>query len=144
MIKQLYHNPTPPDVRRNVRRNDQRTRNANESTYADHAHDDAGGRFLKQVPNTVVGSKPTIDYPRAATWTQDRLPDELPLGIDVNAQEPVGEMFEVEKCLRTASDGTNSPSVPSSVEPSGDERSETGHPSSDVAAPSPSKRRRKA
>ena len=83
-----------------TKQNDRRVRARDASTYVDHVHDDSGGRFAKH-PSTVIGAQPVVEYPAAATWTRNRLPDELPLGIDINAQEPVGTHAEIEQSLRS-------------------------------------------
>ena len=90
------------------------------STYRDHAEANAdlelGGRFAKLTPTTVTGSTPTHQYPKlpadspfnqAATM----VPDEPPLGIDINAMEPVGEHFERGDVAEGtgSSDGTTRP-----------------------------------
>lgn len=74
------------------------------SSYRAHAQANAdfdlGGRFaLVQKPANVIGSGP-VSYP---TLPQDApsnqlamMPDEPPLGIDINAMDPVGEVFEQE------------------------------------------------
>jgi hypothetical protein len=50
-------------------------------------------------------AKPTIgvpELPAASPWSRDPVGIEPPLGIDVNAMEPVGEHHEVERSLRAA------------------------------------------
>jgi hypothetical protein len=54
---------------------------------------------------TVVGSKPAVAYPRmpeGSPWHSDLVPPEGPTGYAIDAQEPVGEVFEVEASLREA------------------------------------------
>jgi hypothetical protein len=64
------------------------------STYLDHTHSEEGGRFAK--PQTIVGQTQTPEYPMAApNWAPQAVGVEPPLGIDVNATEPVGEYGEV-------------------------------------------------
>jgi hypothetical protein len=90
------------------------------STYRDHAEANAdlelGGRFAKLTPTSVTGSTPDHQYPRlpadspfnqAATM----VPDEPPLGMDINAMEPVGEHFERGDVAEGtgSSDGTTRP-----------------------------------
>jgi hypothetical protein len=58
------------------------------------------GRFSK--PSEVVGATGAPEYPAAAAWTQDHLPPEPPLGLDVSAVEPVGEPHEVQASVRRA------------------------------------------
>ena len=71
------------------------------STYRDHAENDPelqlGGRFAKVTPTTVVGAASGPVYPRlpSGPWAEgDPSGDEPPLGLDINAIEPVGEKFE--------------------------------------------------
>jgi hypothetical protein len=81
--------------KREVLANDRMARN----TYFGHAGDvelELGGRFAKLTPTTVTGSEPTVKYPKleSGPWAKDECPPEPPLGIDINAQEPVGEAHE--------------------------------------------------
>jgi hypothetical protein len=72
------------------------------STYFGHTHDEAGGRFQKQVPTNVSGKDPATLYPKLPTsshWSNDPVPPEAPLGIDVTETPIVGESFEVEQSL---------------------------------------------
>jgi hypothetical protein len=71
------------------------------STYFQHAqsHPDLemGGRFKKLIPSTVVGSSPISSVPQqslGSPWHSDPVGTEPPLGIDVNAQDPVGVPHE--------------------------------------------------
>jgi hypothetical protein len=51
----------------------------------------------------VVGTEPTIQYPPASgPWTSGwaNVPDEPPLGYEINEQEPVGTPAEVERSLQ--------------------------------------------
>ncbi len=70
------------------------------------------GRFARQANVTAAESAP-VAFP-AAPWTRTSVPDEPPLGVDINAHEPVGEHFEV----RTR------PTVGSSPQAVGDSASE--------------------
>lgn len=72
------------------------------STYLSHANDvelEMGGRFAKVTETTVVG-RSSITYPQQPSTSPANqaamVPDELPLGLDINAQEPVGEKHEQE------------------------------------------------
>jgi hypothetical protein len=56
-----------------------------------------GGRFAKPRP-LVSGQVPT--QPEGSPWSRDPVPIEPPLGFDVNAVEPVGEVHEIEASLR--------------------------------------------
>jgi hypothetical protein len=76
------------------------------STYLDQAQIEAlheGGRYERLSKPTFTGSTPGWVPPRAHgdnQWTQDDpVPDEPPLGIDVNAVEPVGTESEIEASL---------------------------------------------
>jgi hypothetical protein len=70
------------------------------STYFDFAGDaetEMGGRFAKVLPTTITGSEPTVNYPKLAEGPWSEGPqggDEPPLGFDINAQDPVGEVHE--------------------------------------------------
>jgi hypothetical protein len=108
-----YDNQTPQAVRRATLLNDQRA-----STYVDHVHDDtSGGRFAKVTPSTVTGTGPVPLYPTLpanSPWHHDPVPAEEPLSFD-NAAPIVGEVFEVQRSLAEACDGTDLP--PSLSEP---------------------------
>lgn len=82
--------------------------------------DDAAGRFGK--PSVVTGSEPAVRYPRlpaSSPWASDPVPNEEPLGVDVNALEPVGTAAEIEASLAASPEAPTE--VPSSavVEPDG-------------------------
>jgi hypothetical protein len=70
-------------------------------TYHGHAlHTDEdiyGGRFATINTTTVVGTKPTVEYPAMpdGPWKSEPIGTEAPLGYSVEDQEPVGETFEV-------------------------------------------------
>jgi hypothetical protein len=59
-----------------------------------------GGRFATLGKPSFTGTTPGPSVPRqppGSPWaTDDLLGPEPPLGIDVNAMDPVGEAFEVE------------------------------------------------
>jgi hypothetical protein len=79
------------------------------NTYFSHARDvelELGGRFAKLTPTTVVGSEPITKYPKlpGGPWAKDESPPEPPLGIDVNAQEPVGEVHELSRAKEGGSE----------------------------------------
>jgi hypothetical protein len=97
-----YRNTTPQADRLSTLLNDKRVKDA--STFLDHTHSEDGGRFAK--PSTVIGSDGPPEYPMAApNWSPQAVGVEPPLGIDVNAMEPVGEEFEVAaslECLERA------------------------------------------
>jgi len=88
--------------------NDQRVRNDLRNTLHGRASADLDlentGRHAKH--NTVVTGG--ADYPRlpeASPWHHDPVPPEAPLGIDVNALEPVGTEREVQASLGDLSPG---------------------------------------
>ena len=81
--------------RRRVLANDRKV-----STYRDAAQasidDLCGGRYGAIGKPTVTGASP-ISYPRqpeGSPWASDPIGDEPPLGVDINAIEPVGEIHE--------------------------------------------------
>ena len=92
------HNPAD-DISQSERRRimaEERRRN----TYAGHALDpdiELGGRYAKVHTTTVTGSTPRPTYPKqpdGSPWAKDECPPEPQLGYSVDAQEPVGEVFE--------------------------------------------------
>jgi hypothetical protein len=86
--------------RLNVIENEKRLRNQG-TTFSQFAQTDAAtslGRFSAISNPVVVGEKQIPKYP-AAYHQHDPVPDEPPLGVDINAIEPVGEKFEVEQSL---------------------------------------------
>jgi len=131
--------------RRAVLRNDRRIREP--SAYIDHTHDDAsGGRFAKVARSTVTGADPVPLYPRQpanSPWANDPIGQEPSLGYPIDEHLAVGTEAEIIASLREAhSDHGDQPSSFENAPPSGDARSGTGHPSSDVVAPSLSSRRK--
>ena len=82
--------------RRRVLANDRKV-----STYHDAAQasidEDRGGRFKVLTPTEVVG-RSSVSYPRLPSTSPSNqaamVPDEPPLGISVDAVEPVGEIHE--------------------------------------------------
>jgi hypothetical protein len=60
--------------------------------------DERGGRYATEgSKQTVIGPSP-IAYPAqpaGSPWRCDPCGTEPPLGIDINAQDPTGEAFEV-------------------------------------------------
>jgi hypothetical protein len=79
-------------------------------TYHGHALDgepELSGRFAKVSTTTVVGRSPGSIYsrqPAGSPWANDPVPPEMPLGIDINAQEPTGELHEQKASI---TDGTS-------------------------------------
>jgi hypothetical protein len=69
--------------------------------------EEAGGRFAVERPKPqIVGAGP-VSYPAqpaSSPWASDPVPNEEPLGFDVNAIEPVGTGPEIEASLKPASD----------------------------------------
>lgn len=62
-----------------------------------------GGRFAKA--SVVAGEAPSVQYPRlpsSSPWSEDPVPPEEPLSVDVNAQEPTGTPAEIEASLAMA------------------------------------------
>jgi hypothetical protein len=79
------------------------------NTYLSHAGDvelELGGRFAKLTPTTITGSEPIAKYPKleSGPWAKDESPPEPPLGIDVNTQEPVGEVHELSRAKEGGSE----------------------------------------
>jgi hypothetical protein len=78
------------------------------NTYQAHAaasiDEERGGRFSVQTKPTVIGQSP-ISYPKQppnSPWaSDDLLGPEPPLGIDINAMQPVGEPHELKASERT-------------------------------------------
>jgi hypothetical protein len=56
------------------------------------------GRFAKPQQQG-----PNPEYAAGSNWTRDPVPDEPPLGVDVNAMEPVGEPHEVQASMKRKS-----------------------------------------
>jgi hypothetical protein len=60
--------------------------------------DDAGGRYAKLQPTTVIGSTGAPAYPQqpeGSPWRGDLIGQEPPLGYSVDAIDPVGEPHEI-------------------------------------------------
>ena len=65
--------------------------------------DTVGGRYAAEARTRVTGATPAPQYPAlpaSSPWASDPVPAEEPLGIDINAVEPVGTHTEVEQSLR--------------------------------------------
>jgi hypothetical protein len=76
------------------------------STMFEHARaavdDEAGGRFARVNPTTVIGATPVPRYPQAGTpFQSDPCGVEPPLGSDINFVEACGTAVEIEASLRT-------------------------------------------
>jgi hypothetical protein len=79
--------------RKRVLDNDRRVKEQQQgSTFLEHTHSDAGGRFAQIGAAYVIGSKPDVAsaYPAAATAHQIQLPNELPTGERIDEMIPVG------------------------------------------------------
>jgi hypothetical protein len=101
------------------------------STFLDHTHDDlSGGRFAAIGAPTVVGRDAVIKYPAAAAHQHDPVPDEPPVGYDVNEMPPLEPSMAVNSPSIEDMAGISAPAdtggAPSSVPPE------------DVVAPPPS------
>jgi hypothetical protein len=79
---------------------------ADGSTLLDQYHSDIGGRFGVTQHESVTGrlSPKPPPLPSTSPWSgaQPEPPPEPSLGVDVNAQQPTGEVFEVEQSIRQA------------------------------------------
>jgi len=60
--------------------------------------EDAGGRYSAVTKQSVTGSTPSSAYPRmpSGPWAENEMPPEPPLGYEIDAMEPVGELHERE------------------------------------------------
>jgi hypothetical protein len=87
--------------------NEQKLRNAERrskdaSTMHERAQaeaDDVRGRFAQIEKSSVVGSKPTPEYPAGPAWTHDPTGIEPCLGFDINEVPIVGEPHEIQRSL---------------------------------------------
>jgi hypothetical protein len=88
------------------------------STFLSHTHNnDEGGRYAK--PMNVIGSTPTVDYPRlpSGPWADPvQVPPEEPLGFSVEDHEPVGTIQEIQASL----DGTTNTVADVAASPCGE------------------------
>jgi hypothetical protein len=74
------------------------------NTYLAHAEanalDDAQGRFAAPERRpTIVGAKAEISYPaqpEGSPWAKEPIGLEPPIGVEIDAHDPVGEQFEIE------------------------------------------------
>jgi len=72
--------------------------------FATSEADAVGGRYAAQSKARVVGSA-SFEYPAlpvSSPWANDPVPPEAPLGVDINAVEPVGTHAEIEHSLQLA------------------------------------------
>jgi hypothetical protein len=90
--------------------------------HTQHTDEDIyGGRFAKANTTTVVGAGP-VSYPQqpaGSPWAKDECPPEPPLGWSVDAQEAVGEKFEVAASTTAEPEVEEPPSPPVHVITSG-------------------------
>jgi hypothetical protein len=101
-----YNNNASQAERAETLENDRRVQRDTFHTRANAELDlENSGRFSK--PHAVIGLD-SVEYPTLPenSWTNDPTPTEPPLGIDVNAMEPVGESFEVAASLEALGDAT--------------------------------------
>ena len=83
------------------------------STYHQHAQVNAdlelGGRFAKVTTTKVTGSEPISRYPKqpaSSPFACDPVPAEPPLGFDINAMEPTGEIHEQKASEKSSAKGS--------------------------------------
>jgi hypothetical protein len=119
-----FNNDASQAERRRILDNDRKA-----STYSriaqSEAEDLAGGRYAAMGKPSVTGTTPAIRYPVQppnSPWASDLLGPEPPLGIDINAMQPVGEPHEVKASERTepapaAIDPEPAPINPSTANP---------------------------
>jgi hypothetical protein len=96
-----YRQNASPTEKLSTLLNDKRVKDA--STFSQFATSDANqdaGRFEQINKANVVGSAPTIEYPRLPenSWTNDPTGVEPPLGF-VDETPIVGENFEIAKSI---------------------------------------------
>jgi hypothetical protein len=89
-----FHNDTSQKERAAILKNDVRVNTMHGRTMLD-LEQELTGRFAK--PSVVTAGEGAPTYPSGAPWTQDHTGLEAPLGVDINAMEPVGEQFEVDR-----------------------------------------------
>src|SRR5262245_47377498 len=102
-------NESSQGERRAVAENDRRVRRG--GTYHEFAASEAGaigGRFAAEARTHVVGSS-SFAYPRqpGSAWGNQGavVPPEEPLGVDINALEPLGTAAEIEQSLAQSRGG---------------------------------------
>jgi hypothetical protein len=95
-----YRNDTSQKERAEVLKND---RAVHKNTFLSHTHSEEGGRFAR--PQTIVGSRPTVDYPRlpSGPWADPvQVPPEEPLGYSVEDVPIVGEPHEIQASIEAS------------------------------------------
>jgi hypothetical protein len=97
------------------------------SSFAQFAASEAGtplGRFSAISNPTVIGAEATPNYPQGPAWCSADQGLEPPFPVDISAQEPTGEAFEIARSRAESSAGSGSlqsqapTSNPASGEPS--------------------------
>jgi hypothetical protein len=72
------------------------------------ALDLAGGRWAKLTRPHVSGEEPIVRYPdqpQGSPWRGDSVPNEEPLGYQIDDQPTIGEPHEIASSLRATSSG---------------------------------------
>jgi hypothetical protein len=94
-------------------------------TYLSRAQADAElegqGRFKKEVQTRVTGVPSYPSLPASSPWSKgldEVTGSELPIGFDVNAQEPVGEVHEIQSSLGGPTMAPSGSAPPPAVETS--------------------------
>ena len=126
------------EERKQVIANERRLRNQ-ATTFSQFGESDAAtslGRFSAVSNATVIGSTPTpaAAYP-AAFLQHDPVPDENPLGVDINDMPPCGEPHEVRASKRSVEPSSTTDLAPSAVPPF--RAVEQGHSPNPAIAPTP-------
>jgi hypothetical protein len=95
---QLFRNDTSQKERAEVLRNDRRNQTLHGRASSDLDLENSG-RFAK--PHAVIGVD-APDYPKlpaSSPWHHDPVPPEEPIGVSIDAHEPVGEIGEIQASL---------------------------------------------
>jgi hypothetical protein len=85
--------------RRDIIENEKRLRGSTLSQFAQSDAAEARGRFSAISNPTVIGTETTPKYPQGPAWCADPTGVEPPLGVDINAMEPVGEPHELKASI---------------------------------------------
>jgi hypothetical protein len=83
------------------------------------ADQDRGGRYAGLTRPSVIGASP-ITYPQMPEgnpWRCDPVPPEMPLGYDINDQEPTGEIFEQQRSMSPSTRARDGDTAPPSSQP---------------------------
>ena len=89
--------------RREYLENEKRLRGTTLSQFAQSDAAEDRGRFTAHEKSTVIGADATPKYP-AAFQQRDPVPNEEPLGVDINAIEPTGTPAEVQASIDKLTD----------------------------------------